>query len=234
MRISKGAPSLVGTADRYNVSGKESDKGIKRASLFERITGRATQIIVDGQKYHVNKRSLNNYLVRKLTTADSAKAQNAVKGFFKAASVNDGFASFVKGKEEVLTRRGDILKELSSRDVKDLSKLSAKSGVDHWAVSLSGVSRTAHKAAASQNIFENVQVARASSKKVEGRPLAKRSVSHIKARPQSWHGETQFSALSIKGYRQINGRKMPVFDFSKMQHSIHTARAVSLGPKRDR
>ncbi len=154
MKISKVATSLVGTADRYNVINKEEDKGIKRASLFERITGRATQIIVDGQKYHVNKRSLNNYLVRKLAKADSAKTQNAVKGFFMAASLNDSSNAFVKDKKEVLTRRGDILKRLSSCDVKVLSELSANSDFDSWVASLLEVSREAHSTV-NTAIFQN-------------------------------------------------------------------------------
>lgn len=98
--------------DRFYINDthqKSGDKGIKRASLWERITGRATTIIQDGQKYYVNTNSLKNYLHRKvLACSGSSKIQEVAKEYFFVSSCNDSLQTYVKG-EEKYKRRGDIL-----------------------------------------------------------------------------------------------------------------------------
>ncbi len=203
MRVCKGSFSLIGTSDRYKLSSCERDKGIKKASLWERITGRATQIIVDGQKYHINKRSLNKYLCRKLTSEDCPKTQTAVDSFFKAAKITDNFQSFVKSKKEILTRRGNILKGLSGVKAKKISGLGKGNSSDQWLISLVKIGSRASSAAP--------LLGQAS------KTTRKRAIKQI--RPQSWHGITEASSTPIKGYCTVRGRKMPVFDFSKMDLS---------------
>ena len=74
-----------------------------------------------------------------------------------------------------------------------------------------------------QNLHGKVPAGIKMSRKAIDKPLSKREITHKRARPQSWHGETQLSRPSIKGYYEVNGRKMPVFDFSQTAHSKQSA-----------
>lgn len=119
----------LATQDRYHINGNHSnsgDKGIKRANLWERVTGRATTIIQDGQKYYVNTASLKNYLARKVSAGGgTSKTAEVAKNYFLVASYTSTFQASAKG-EERYERRGDILTGLEARKNLKIEKDSKK------------------------------------------------------------------------------------------------------------
>lgn len=123
----------LATQDRYHINPNHStrgDKGIKRANLWERVTGRATTIIQNGQKYYVNTASLKNYLFRKVSASGGAsKPATVAANYFLVASLNSTFRASAKG-EERYQRRGDILNGLETGDELKIGKKFPGSNTD--------------------------------------------------------------------------------------------------------
>lgn len=119
--------NFFSTQDRYFISDAEAalfrqgEKGVKRASGFERLMGRSVKVVIDGKDLYLEKASLSRYLSRRLKrVAKSYKgsASEAVEGFIRSSRINAFSTAILRG-QDAAKKRGRQLKKLSRISLKD-------------------------------------------------------------------------------------------------------------------